>query len=61
MALDFAKGIATGVVSSNLRRVSGNIPGLLGSSKGGKDTSKYQKLNRNHKFWASGARDLDNL
>ena len=45
MALDFAKGIATGVVSSNLRRVAGNIPGLLGSTKGGNDTSKYQKLN----------------
>ena len=56
MALDFAKGIATGVVSSNLRRVSGNIPGLLGSSKGGKDTSKYQKLNR-----SKSKHSVDNL
>ena len=56
MALDFAKGIATGIVSSNLRRVSGNIPGLLGSSKGGKDTSKYQKLNR-----SKSKHSVDNL
>ncbi len=56
MALDFAKGIATGVVSSNLRRVAGNIPGLLGSTKGGKDTSKYQKLNR-----SKSKHSVDNL
>ena len=56
MALDFAKGIATGVVSSNLRKVAGNIPGLLGSTKGGKDTSKYQKLNR-----SKSKHSVDNL
>ena len=45
MALDFAKGIATGIVSNNLRRVAGNLPGMLGNKKGN-DTSNFTKLNR---------------
>ena len=45
MALDFVKGIATGIVSNNLRRVAGNLPGMLGNKKGN-DTSNFTKLNR---------------
>ena len=46
MALDFAKGIATGVVSNNLRKVAGNLPGMLGGRKGSSDTSPFTKLTR---------------
>ena len=34
MAIDFAKGIATTVVNTGLRKVAGNLPGLLGKIKG---------------------------
>jgi len=46
MALDFAKGIATGVVSNNLRRVAGNLPGMLTGKKNSGDTSPFKKLTR---------------
>ena len=46
MALDFAKGIATGVVSNNLRRVAGNLPGMLGGREGSAPNSPYKKLER---------------
>jgi len=46
MALDFAKGIATGVVSNNLRRVAGNLPGMLGGREGSAPSSPYKKLER---------------
>ena len=34
MSIDFAKGIATQVVNTGLRKVAGNLPGLLGINKG---------------------------
>ena len=34
MAIDIAKGIATQVVNTGLRKVAGNLPGLLGINKG---------------------------
>ena len=46
MALDFAKGIATGVVSNNLRKVAGNLPGMLGGREGSAPSSPYKKLER---------------
>ena len=46
MALDFAKGIATGVISNNLRKVAGNLPGMLGGRKGSAPSSPYKKLER---------------
>jgi hypothetical protein len=46
MALDFAKQIATGVISNNLRKVAGNLPGMLGGRKNSGDTSPFKKLTR---------------
>ena len=34
MAIDFAKGIATTVANNTLRKVAGNVPGLLGKVRG---------------------------
>jgi len=34
MALDLLKGAAQGVVGRGLRKVAGNLPGLLGLNKG---------------------------
>ena len=34
MPIDFAKGIATTVVNQGLRKVAGNVPGLLGKIRG---------------------------
>ncbi len=34
MAIDFLKGAAQGVIGSGLRKVAGNLPGLLGLNKG---------------------------
>ena len=48
MAIDIAKGIATQVVNTGLRKVAGNLPGLLGINKGktGRDSSDTSSLNR---------------
>ena len=48
MAIDFAKGIATQVVNTGLRKVAGNLPGLLGINKGktGRDSSDSSSLNQ---------------
>ena len=48
MAIDFAKGIATQVVSRGLQKVAGNLPGLLGINKGkvGFDSSDTANLER---------------
>ena len=34
MPIDFAKGIATSVVNTGLRKVAGNLPGMLGKIRG---------------------------
>ena len=34
MPIDFAKGIATTVANQGLRKVAGNVPGLLGKIRG---------------------------
>ena len=34
MPIDFAKGIATTVVNQGLRKVAGNVPGILGKIRG---------------------------
>ena len=34
MPIDFAKGIATTVVNQGLRKVAGNLPGMLGKIRG---------------------------
>ena len=34
MALDLLKGAAQGIVGKGLRKVAGNLPGLLGLNKG---------------------------
>ena len=51
MAIDFAKGIATQVVNTGLRKVAGNLPGLLGINKGktGRDSSDSSSLNQKGK------------
>ena len=36
MALDLLKGAAQGIVGKGLRKVAGNLPGLLGFGKGRK-------------------------
>ena len=48
MPIDFAKGIATQVVNTGLRKVAGNLPGLLGINKGNikKDSSDSAPLNQ---------------
>ena len=38
MALDLLKGAAQGVVGRGLRKVAGNLPGLLGLNKGRGET-----------------------
>ena len=47
MPIDFAKGIATQVVNTGLRKVAGNLPGLLGINKGNikRDSSDVAPLN----------------
>jgi len=48
MAIDFAKGVATSVVNNGLRKVAGNLPGLLGKTKGkqgARDSSDLKDLN----------------
>jgi hypothetical protein len=55
MALDSLRQAAQGVAIGNLRRVAGNLPGMLGGSKGD-NSSKYKKLNR-----AKSPHSLDNL
>ena len=45
MALDL-RGAATGLAQGTLRRVAGNLPGLLGLDGKSNDNSKYKKLNR---------------
>lgn len=51
MAIDFGKGIATQVVNTGLRKVAGNLPGLLGINKGktGRDSSDTAPLNQKGK------------
>jgi len=51
MAIDFGKGIATQVVNTGLRKVAGNLPGLLGINKGkiGRDSSDTSPLNQKGK------------
>ena len=51
MAIDFAKGIATQVVNTGLRKVAGNLPGLLGINKGktGRNSSDTAPLNEKGK------------
>ena len=51
MAIDIAKGIATQVVNTGLRKVAGNLPGLLGINKGktGRDSSDTAPLNQKGK------------
>ena len=47
MPIDFAKGIATSVVNTGLRKVAGNLPGLLGRNKGkqgARDSSDLKDL-----------------
>ena len=55
MALDNLRQAAQGVAIGNLRRVAGNLPGMLGGSKGD-NSSKYKKLNR-----AKSPHSLENL
>ena len=52
MSIDFAKGIATQVVNTGLRKVAGNLPGLLGINKGkvkrdGSDTASLNEKSQN--------------
>ena len=52
MPIDFAKGIATQAVNTGLRKVSGNLPGLLGINKGnikrdGSDTAPLNQKSQN--------------
>ena len=51
MAIDIAKGIATSVVNTGLRKVAGNLPGLLGINKGktGRNSSDTAPLNERGK------------
>ena len=47
MPIDFAKGVATTVVNTGLRKVAGNLPGLLGRNKGkqgARDSSDLKDL-----------------
>ena len=34
MPIDFAKGLAVSIASRKLKKVAGNLPGLLGLNKG---------------------------
>ena len=49
MAIDFLKGAAQGIANRTLRKVSGNLPGLLGFGKGrkGGDSSDTASLSQN--------------
>ena len=51
MAIDIAKGIAQQVVNTGLRKVAGNLPGLLGINKGKvkRDSSDTAPLNQKGK------------
>jgi len=51
MAIDIAKGIAQQVVNTGLRKVAGNLPGLLGINKGKvkRDSSDTASLNQKGK------------
>ena len=50
MALDLLKGAAQSIASRTLRKVAGNLPGLLGINKGrGSNTSPTAPLS-NTKF-----------
>ncbi len=47
MPIDFAKGIATTVVNQGLRKVAGNLPGMLGQVRGKegiRDTSDFAEI-----------------
>ena len=47
MPIDFAKGIATSVVNTGLRKVAGNLPGMLGQirgKEGTRDTSDFAEI-----------------
>ena len=47
MPIDFARGVATTVVNQGLRKVAGNLPGLLGRNKGkpnARDSSDLKDL-----------------
>ena len=47
MAIDFLKGAAQGIANRSLRKVAGNLPGLLGFNKGrGSNTSDTAKLSQ---------------
>ena len=48
MPIDFAKGQAVSIASSQLRKVAGNLPGLLGLNKGKTklDSSDTASLNQ---------------
>ena len=48
MPIDFAKGIATQALNNGLRKVAGNVPGLLGKIRGKegvRDSSDLKDLN----------------
>jgi len=55
MALDNLRKAAQGVITGNLRRVAGNLPGMLGGGRGD-NSSKYKKLDR-----AKSPHSVDNL
>jgi hypothetical protein len=55
MALDNLRQAAQGVITGNLRRVAGNLPGMLGGGRGD-NSSKYKKLDR-----AKSPHSVDNL
>ena len=47
MAIDFLKGAAQGIANRSLRKVAGNLTGLLGFNKGrGSNTSDTAKLSQ---------------
>ena len=56
MAIDFLKGAAQGVVGAGLRKVAGNLPGLLGLNKGrggnSSDTSPLESTKFNTKNYS---------
>jgi hypothetical protein len=51
MALDFLKGAVQGIANKTLKKVAGNLPGLLGFDKGkGKGTDRLSSANSTHKY-----------
>jgi hypothetical protein len=56
MALDLLKGAAQGIVGAGLRKVAGNLPGLLGLNKGrggnSSDTSPLESTKYNTKNYS---------